>query len=622
MRWNHHYSMHRNHHHSPLHWNTRGTVAACAHVGRVGSLAVAFGIGTATVAGACAACAYADTGDGASAGSGGTSNSQSVNTRGPSRADRGSGPSTQARAHAGDSDIAPRAAAADRDVPPAVVDDEIHISLPEAAMAPSAPVETPDQTSAVSPALGRQVAPAAAEVHSTAVAAPAFVRPLQPVPQLQPVAVISSPPIASAHLATKLSTVFASLSEVISVNAPTTPVDSSVAVLVGAARRERDATLRGFGMPSPQTVAPAATTTSTTTVSVEAERMAVSPAGAGTVITDRTASGGSALAMVTNGTATTTVTVPGSTGLVVRAKASLNAGPPNMTLSIDGTPVTTIIVKSTSWADYTFAGAIPAGTHEVSISYSNNYDTATGQRNLFLDKVTTTTGPLGDEFTGKANAAPNGSIWTAKTGTGWDPGIENYVTGNAVLDGKGNLVIKAVKTASGGYTSGWVESRNKMSFGYGTTTARIKVPKGQGLWPAFWLKGADEDTIAWPQSGEIDVMELPSTTTTMYSTLHGPIEGSTKTQQAQIISNLPDLSNDYHNYWVRHLPDEITFGVDGMTLGTLTPDSLPAGATWVYNRPTQVILNLAVGGPWAGAPDATTPSTASMLVDWVRWEPA
>lgn len=91
----------------------------------------------------------------------------------------------------------------------------------------------------------------------------------------------------------------------------------------------------------------------------------------------------------------------------------------------------------------------------------------------------------------------------------------------------------------------------------------------------------------------------------MYSTLHGPITGTTSTQQAQIISNLPDLSTDYHNYWVRHLPDEITFGVDGVALGTLTPDSLPPGATWVYNRPMQVILNVAVGGSWAGAPDST-----------------
>ena len=119
-----------------------------------------------------------------------------------------------------------------------------------------------------------------------------------------------------------------------------------------------------------------------------------------------------------------------------------------------------------------------------------------------------------------------------------------------------------------------METTNKMSLGYGTITARIQVPKGQGLWPAFWLKDADEETNPWPGSGEIDVLELPSTTTTIYSTLHGPIAGTTATQQAQVIGNLPDLSTGYHNFWVTHLPDKITFGVDNVTLGTLIPESL------------------------------------------------
>lgn len=632
--------MHWNHHpHWPIHGHphrhSHNATVSAAHVGRVGTLAVAFGIGTATAAGVCAACAYADAGDTGSSGSGDTSTSQSVN-RGPSRAGRGSGASTQAETQAD------RPVAANRGPAAAVpirdssnrnssnedysLDSDISLTLPEAAMAPSAPapaadvLPSPPSPQPVPIALSQKAVSVHAVPIGTVVSAPAPAVP--PLPQLQPVAVIGPPPTVTGYLAATVSTVLSSLSNAFSVNTSTTPVDTTMAVMLGTARRERDAPLRNSVASVQQTVAPAATTTSTTTISVEAEKMAVSPSGAGKVVADRTASGAAALALTSNGTASTTVTVPASTGLVVRAKASLNGGPPNMTLSIDGVPVTTVMVKSTSWSDYTFAGAIPAGTHQVSITYSNNYDTATGQRDLFLDRVTTTTGILGDEFAGKAGSAPNGANWTVKTGTGWDSGIENYSTGNAVLDGKGNLVIKAVRTKSGGYTSGWVESANKMSLGYGTTTARIKVPKGQGLWPAFWLKGADEDTTAWPHSGEIDVMELPSTSTTMYSTLHGPIDGTTTTQQAQIISNLPDLSNDYHNYWVRHLPDEITFGVDDMTLGTLTPDSLPPGATWVYNRPMHVILNLAVGGPWAGAPDATTPSSASMLVDWVRWEPA
>ena len=102
---------------------------------------------------------------------------------------------------------------------------------------------------------------------------------------------------------------------------------------------------------------------------------------------------------------------------------------------------------------------------------------------------------------------------------------------------------------------------------------------------------------------------------------HGPIAGTTNTQQAQIISTLPFLSTDYHNYWVRHLPNEITFGIDNQTLGTMTPDSLAPGETWVYNRPMYICLNVAVGGAWAGAPNSTTPFPAKMMVESVRWDP-
>lgn len=583
---------------------------ACLHVGRVGALAVALGVGTAAVAGISAASAYADTGDSAGSATGSEEKSTSPfanpAVRGPARTDKGSVGSARNPGRRADSEVALPAAAdwgSPASSPGFSVGDEIDLAVPAAGTesSPDATADLPD-----SPAVRFGAA-----------------RTAPPMPQLEPVAVIASPPAASIYPATA-NTVLASLSTAMSVNTPTPAVDTALAILLGTTRREGDIAVRGSGLATQQTIAPAAATSSTTssTTGVEAERMTVSTAGAGIVVTDRTASGKSALALVKNGTASVTVTVPAATGLVVRAKASLNAGAPSMTLSIDGVPVATIMVKSTKWSDYTFAGAIPAGTHELSITYSNNYDTATGTRDLFIDKITTVTGTIGDEFSGSAGSAPNSSVWTVKTGSGWTPGIENYTTNNAFLDGYGNLVLQAVKTSSGGYTSGWVESTNKMSFGYGTTTARIKVPKGQGLWPAFWLKGADEDTTAWPHSGEIDVMELPSTTTTMYSTLHGPIAGTTATQQAQVISKLPDLSNGYHNYWVRHLENQITFGVDNITLGTLTPESLPSGATWVYNRPQQVILNLAVGGPWAGAPDSTTPSQASMTVDWVRWEPA
>ncbi len=503
---------------------------------------------------------------------------------------------------------------------------EINPNLPDSLAAPP----TVQQDSTAMPTLATQrVALSTQQPSAPAVEqspAPASVTPVvNVIPPLAavrmpatrvpgPAVVIASPPVVSTHIQGVVTSAVASLSDVLSGGAPTVPADASLALMIGAARRERGpAGQVSAATAATTTAAAAATSSSSTTTTIEAEQMALS--GSGRVVSDRNASKGSALALTGVATATTTVSLPASTGLTIRAKT--NSGSPNMTLSLDGQAVTTVVVKSTGWSDYTITGVIPAGTHVLAIGTSN----AGSLSSLYLDRVTTMTGPMVMDFSGKAGAAPNRTFWTSNTGTGWDSGLENYTTSNTYLDGYGNLVIKAARTSTGGFTSGWVESKNKVSMGYGTITARLKVPKGQGLWPAFWLKGADEDTTAWPTSGEIDVMELPSTTTTMYSTLHGPISGTTQTQQAQVISNLPDLSADYHNYWVRHLPNEITFGIDGQTLGTLTPASLPAGATWVYNRPMQVILNLAVGGPWAGAPDSTTQFPAAISADWVRWDP-
>jgi beta-glucanase (GH16 family) len=225
-----------------------------------------------------------------------------------------------------------------------------------------------------------------------------------------------------------------------------------------------------------------------------------------------------------------------------------------------------------------------------------------------------------DDFSGPAGTPPNPAWWSYVTGGSWDAGSEIYRAPNAVLDGRGNLAIRAEET-DGRYISGRVQTKNKLNLGYGTVTARIKMPSGQGLWPAFWLVGADEDAVRFPECGEIDVIELVSNATTYHSTIHGPNSGGNDTYQVDFSGAVPDLSTDFHEYWVRHAPDAITVGIDRTTLGTFTPESLPAGARWVYNRPMYAILNLAVGGDWAGPPDQSTRFPATMLVDWLRWEP-
>ncbi len=424
-----------------------------------------------------------------------------------------------------------------------------------------------------------------------------------------------TPAAADAPLVATITNVSAALADSLTGSAPVIPADTAVAALLAAGRRERNVPSLAARTATSRNAASATATAPVN--SVEAEAFVIAPSGGGRVQTDRSASAGSALVLTSgSSSASATVNLPASTALVIRAKSTLNSGAPNMTVAIDGVPVTTIVVNGTYWSNYTMTGVIPAGSHVLTVSTSN----ATSKRSLYIDTMSVTSGPFIEDFTGSSGSSPSAANWSIKTGSGWDPGVENYQTGNATLDGQGNLVLKAMKSKSG-YTSGWVESKNKVSFGYGTITARIKVPKGQGLWPAFWLKGANEDTVAWPQSGEIDVLELPSTTTTIYATLHGPIAGSTDTQQAQVIGNVPDLSTGYHNYWVNHLPDSITFGVDNLTLGTLTPDSLSPGSQWVYNQPMFAIMNLAVGGSWAGPPNSSTPFPSSVVVDWIRWDP-
>jgi len=659
------WGLHNRHHHLPHwtvphpHWHAphplghsyaATSVNAGAYIGRVGALAVTFGIGTATAAGFCAACAYADSDDSTAGRSGTASNSQSVNS-GPRRSTRSevSSPSigTVRTPDAGEevSTVTPRPAATRHPASVGARSDatvtapspnrmpaELHLDLQDGATAPPpaqkdtavmpslatqrVALSTQPSAQPSAPTVDQSLAPAS--VMSTtpaAVASPPLAALRAPVTTApQPAVVVASPPAASANIRAMVTGVVASLSNALSGGTPTVPADASLALMMGAARRGRGPAAEVSATTATTTTAAAAAKSSTnTTTTIEAERMALS--GSGRVVSDRTASNGSSVALTGAATATATVSLPASTGLTIRAKT--NSGSPNLMLSLDGQAVTTVVVRSTGWSDYTITGVIPAGTHVLSIGTSNS----TSQSSLYLDRVTTMTGPMVMDFSGKAGTAPNSTFWTSRSGTGWDSGIQNYTTGSTYLDGYGNLVIKAAGNSTSGYTSGRVESKNKVSMGYGTVTARLKVPKGQGLWPAFWFAGADEDTTAWPTSGEIDVMELPSTTTTMYSTLHGPIAGTTQTQQAQIVSQLPDLSADYHNYWVRHLPNEITFGIDGQTLGTLTPASLPAGATWVYNRPMQVILNVAVGGSWAGAPDSTTQLPATMSVDYVRWDP-
>lgn len=626
---------------------SRRHLSTAASIGRVGILAVALGIGTAAGIFGSTYVAHADTGDSGqdSPGSASTSRSPSVGI-GVGKPTRASAAATARRTRAlPGNDVSPsvthesRGSAAARRASSEVLGVS-SVSVGQSDMAPSPGQSDMAPSPASAAAVHSQLAtPGDVVGTSESVVGPVAVTGLglpkssANVVRIPAVTLITdgaaalsrmgvrsladqalavtAPPMASAAASVTPGSFLASLFAPQRGGAPAVPAEAATALLAGAVWRQRDLATELLRWSATQ---PAAEAAAPDPVTIEAETMTVS--GAGRWVVDSRASGGSAIALDGVGAISTTVTLPDTTVLTVRVRAS--EGAPNMTVMIDGETVTTLLVEARSYSDYKFAGAIAAGSHEISIESS----TSTTRNVLYVDTLIATAGPIVDEFVGKSGSAPDSGIWTVRSGVGFDSGIQTYDARNAVLDGKGHLVLQALKTKTGEYTSGWVWSKNNVSFGYGTLTARIKMPKGQGLWPAFWLMGADSDTVGWPASGEIDVAELPSTSTTIYSTLHGPIAGGAGTQQAQIVSNVTDMSTGYHNYWVRHVEDEITFGVDDRTLGTLTPDSLDPDETWVYNRPMYAILNLGVGGPWAGAPTRSTRFPAKMMVDSVRWEAA
>ncbi|MGI5185863.1 discoidin domain-containing protein [Dactylosporangium sp. CA-152071] len=224
-----------------------------------------------------------------------------------------------------------------------------------------------------------------------------------------------------------------------------------------------------------------------------------------------------------------------------------------------------------------------------------------------------------DEFNTGTNV--DTSKWTIDPGTGQNGEIQYYTNlENTSIQG-GSLVIEARKQTLGGrdYTSGRINTSNKFSTQYGRVEARIKVPKGNGLWPAFWMMGTDFLTgRPWPYNGEIDIMEiLGKNTNEIYSTLHAPAYNGGG-GYGQKISTV-DLSLDYHVYSTEWDSKHMTFRVDNQVILVADKDTVETTrGPWVYDHQFYLILNLAVGGDFPGPIDATTPFPSRMYVDYVR----
>jgi len=238
-----------------------------------------------------------------------------------------------------------------------------------------------------------------------------------------------------------------------------------------------------------------------------------------------------------------------------------------------------------------------------------------------------------DEFSSPDGSAPDPSKWTFDTGgKGWgNTELECYTNRlqNAQING-GNLVITAQQEnapfvcsdgSTNSYTSARLKTQGLFSQAYGRFEARIKVPAGQGMWPAFWMLGKDITTAGWPTCGEIDIMEnIGKEPGTVHGSLHGP-STTTRTSDATAIFTLPAgqaFADDFRLFAVEWEPGAVRFYVDSNLYATFTESQWPAGGTWVFDHPFFIILNVAVGGNWPGSPDSTTVFPEHLLVDYVR----
>ena len=268
---------------------------------------------------------------------------------------------------------------------------------------------------------------------------------------------------------------------------------------------------------------------------------------------------------------------------------------------------------------------------------------------------------MSDEF--DVEGAPDSEIWNYDIGTGvdgWGNNELQYYTNrseNATVQ-NGLLVISAIEEDYNGasFTSARLLTKGKFSQAYGRFEARIKVPGGSGLWPAFWLLGENYDVDGWPQCGEIDIMEYRRQEPTKVSgSIHGPGYSGETDPQGHVTKSY-DLGNDrydagFHIYGIEWGPDYINYYIDDVLYNQITPSDIvvtPADAVytlndgveaveatedspaveaveptdvtgdWVFNKPFYIIINLAVGGNFPGDPDSGEAFPQNMLVDYVR----
>jgi beta-glucanase (GH16 family) len=221
-----------------------------------------------------------------------------------------------------------------------------------------------------------------------------------------------------------------------------------------------------------------------------------------------------------------------------------------------------------------------------------------------------------DEFDGTSL----GPAWIAETGGGgWGNNEKQFYRAENARVEDGNLVIEARRESVGSreFTSARLKTQGRASWRYGRIEARIRVPRGQGIWPAFWSMGEDLPSAHWPAAGELDILEvIGREPRRVYGTVHGPGYSGAGGVGGSYDVPTGNVADAFRVFTVEWEPAAIRWYVDGVMFKSVTPADLPG--RWVFDHPFFIILNVAVGGNWPGDPDASTVFPQTMLVDYVR----
>jgi beta-glucanase (GH16 family) len=157
----------------------------------------------------------------------------------------------------------------------------------------------------------------------------------------------------------------------------------------------------------------------------------------------------------------------------------------------------------------------------------------------------------------------------------------------------------------------------KREFKFGRVDIRAKLPRGQGIWPAFWMLGANFKTVGWPSCGEIDIMEfLGHDEKRVHSTIHFKAGNNATNRTSSLLNDTP-LPDEYHVYSLDWQQDKIRMLIDDKLINEFNPATL-AGAGHPFNESFFFIINLAIGGNWPGSPNATTYFPQWLYVDYIR----